>query len=143
MLWGFEFALSEWLYALPTNCNNATIYGGEILNIGMLENICHVMQRHANKTMCIYTYNDEAVNYVRFKKLVPSNLLLYKSSEWEYSTSNNKKFDFNEFYKNKLIVPVNSINYKYYHEATNNKCNKRDKSNISRLQKVVKLYIGK
>lgn len=129
MLWGFEYAFSEWVYALPSSYKNITIYGGEILNGKMLKNICHVLHNHEDKKMCIYTYNDPAVKYVRKLKLVPENLLLFDSSEWDYRVSN-YKFGFKTVINKKFIVPVSSNNFKYYYGSINKKSNRSNKRSI-------------
>jgi hypothetical protein len=129
MLWGFEYAFSEWVYALPSSYKNITIYGGEILSNKMLKNICHVLRNHEDKRMCIYTYNDKAVEYVRKLKIVPENLIIFNSLEWDYKVSDNK-FGFKTFANKKFIVPVSSKNFKYYYDSTNRKNNKYNKRSI-------------
>ena len=111
MLWGFEQALVDWLYYLPSNYENVTIYGGEILNYKMLHNICNAMRRTPEKKMCIYTYNDLAVDYVRTNNLVTNNLLLFNSKEWDYVLTDYVKFDFPKHF-NKFLVPASSKNFK-------------------------------
>ena len=112
MLWGFEQALVDWMYFLPSDCSKVTIYGGEILNGMMLSNLCYAMRRTPNKTMCIYTYNDEAVDYVRFNKLVVDNILIKKTGEWDYKLNDSIKFDFPKD-DSLFIVPASSFNIKY------------------------------
>lgn len=142
MLWGFEYAFSEWVYYLPEEYTNITIYGGEILNSKMLKNICDVLRKNESKHMCIYTYNDEAVTYIRNAKLVPDNLKLYNSKEWLYLPTDTYTFDFCNVKNNKFIVPTKSSNFKYYHEAISNRCNKKDKKLIPQKGTTISIQIG-
>lgn len=111
MLWGFEQALVDWMYYLPSEYKHATLYGGEILCNDMLSNICYAMQRTPDIKMVIYTYNDEAVKFVRNKKIIPDNLIVLDRTEWDYKIEDKVKFKFPNT-KEKFIVPVESYNYK-------------------------------
>lgn len=113
MLWSFEQALVDWLYYLPKEYECTTLYGGDIINGAMLLSICDAFKRSPEKKSVIYTYNDEAVNTVRFLNKVPSNLFLYKTNEWSYIVNDTISFEFPNKQIKFLKIPVSSKNYKY------------------------------